>query len=180
MSCQARLHACLCCVAAPQVPAEEWDRLVRASSSAPASDSQGQQPQQQEDWNPFVSHTFLSILERSRSACPQEGWAPQHILLRRRRRNRDGKGKGTGAAAAGDGGDAAEAAEEEEQVGELVGAVPLYLKGHSYGEYVFDSSWANYCTMLGQRYYPKSVLGVGLDAREHEGSGLGIPLVLLN
>ncbi len=25
--------------------------------------------------------------------------------------------------------------------GKLVGACPLYLKNHSYGEYVFDSSW---------------------------------------
>jgi predicted N-acyltransferase len=27
--------------------------------------------------------------------------------------------------------------------GRLVGAVPLYLKGHSYGEYVFDWGWAD-------------------------------------
>lgn len=38
--------------------------------------------------------------------------------------------------------------------GKLVGGCPLYLKGHSYGEYVFDSSWANYSHMLGQNYYP--------------------------
>ena len=39
--------------------------------------------------------------------------------------------------------------------GTLLGACPLYLKGHSYGEYVFDNSWANYSTMMGKRYYPK-------------------------
>src|SRR3954454_22092375 len=27
--------------------------------------------------------------------------------------------------------------------GRVVGAVPLYLKSHSYGEYVFDHAWAN-------------------------------------
>jgi hypothetical protein len=39
--------------------------------------------------------------------------------------------------------------------GALQGCCPLYLKGHSYGEYVFDQSWANYCHMLGKDYYPK-------------------------
>ncbi|GBF90454.1 hypothetical protein Rsub_03450 [Raphidocelis subcapitata] len=39
--------------------------------------------------------------------------------------------------------------------GRLVGCCPLYLKGHSYGEYVFDSSWAQFYSMNGGRYYPK-------------------------
>lgn len=39
--------------------------------------------------------------------------------------------------------------------GRLVGAVPLYLKGHSYGEYVFDWSWADAYERAGGRYYPK-------------------------
>jgi predicted N-acyltransferase len=37
----------------------------------------------------------------------------------------------------------------------LVGAMPLYLKTHSYGEYVFDWSWANAYEQLGLPYYPK-------------------------
>lgn len=44
--------------------------------------------------------------------------------------------------------------------GRLVGAVPLYLKTHSYGEYVFDWSWANAYARAGRRYYPKLVAGV--------------------
>jgi uncharacterized protein len=39
--------------------------------------------------------------------------------------------------------------------GALVGAVPMYLKGHSYGEYVFDHSWAEGYRRAGGRYYPK-------------------------
>lgn len=39
--------------------------------------------------------------------------------------------------------------------GELVGAMPLYLKSHSYGEYVFDHSWAHAFEQAGGRYYPK-------------------------
>lgn len=40
---------------------------------------------------------------------------------------------------------------------ELVGALPLYLKDHSYGEYVFDFGWANAAMRAGIRYYPKLV-----------------------
>ena len=37
----------------------------------------------------------------------------------------------------------------------LIAAAPLYLKGHSYGEFVFDQSFAQLAAQLGQRYYPK-------------------------
>ena len=37
----------------------------------------------------------------------------------------------------------------------LAGAVPLYLKGHSYGEYVFDWGWADAYERAGARYFPK-------------------------
>jgi len=37
----------------------------------------------------------------------------------------------------------------------LVGAAPLYIKNHSYGEYVFDWSWAKAYEQAGGRYYPK-------------------------
>jgi len=32
-------------------------------------------------YNPFVSHEFLSALERSHSASPETGWAPMHLLV---------------------------------------------------------------------------------------------------
>lgn len=41
--------------------------------------------------------------------------------------------------------------------GRLVGAVPLYLKFNSYGEFVFDWSWADAYQRHGLRYYPKLV-----------------------
>ncbi len=43
---------------------------------------------------------------------------------------------------------------------ELVGAVPAYLKGHSYGEYIFDWSWAEAAQRAGLPYYPKLVVAV--------------------
>jgi len=39
--------------------------------------------------------------------------------------------------------------------GRLIGAVPLYLKSHSYGEYVFDWGWADAYERAGGQYYPK-------------------------
>lgn len=53
--------------------------------------------------------------------APEEGWGPQHVLVR------------------------------DDESGELLGCCPLYLKGHSQGEYVFDNSWANYSHMMGKR-----------------------------
>ncbi|MBM4203892.1 MAG: N-acetyltransferase [Gammaproteobacteria bacterium] len=37
----------------------------------------------------------------------------------------------------------------------LIGFVPLYAKGHSQGEYVFDHNWADAYQRAGGRYYPK-------------------------
>lgn len=39
--------------------------------------------------------------------------------------------------------------------GAAVGAMPLYLKEHSYGEYVFDHAWADALQRAGGHYYPK-------------------------
>jgi hypothetical protein len=40
---------------------------------------------------------------------------------------------------------------------QLIAAAPLYIKGHSYGEFVFDSQWADLSYRLGVAYYPKLV-----------------------
>jgi len=42
----------------------------------------------------------------------------------------------------------------------LAGACPLYLKAHSYGEYVFDWAWANAYQQHGLHYYPKALAAV--------------------
>ena len=46
------------------------------------------------------------------------------------------------------------------QNGSLAGAMPLYLKAHSYGEYVFDWAWADAYRRSGHRYYPKLLCAV--------------------
>lgn len=60
--------------------------------------------------------------------------------------------------------------------GDLVGAVPSYLKTHSRGEFVFDQSWAQAFEQHGLAYYPKllvaspftPVQGPRLLARDEE------------
>jgi predicted N-acyltransferase len=47
-----------------------------------------------------------------------------------------------------------------DDAGRLCGAVPLYLKGNSYGEFIFDWSWANAAHRAGVRYYPKLVAAI--------------------
>ncbi|WP_279243986.1 GNAT family N-acetyltransferase [Candidatus Litorirhabdus singularis] len=43
---------------------------------------------------------------------------------------------------------------------QLIALMPLYLKSHSYGEYVFDWSWADAWHRNGRDYYPKLVTAV--------------------
>jgi len=38
---------------------------------------------------------------------------------------------------------------------QLIACAPLYVKSHSYGEFVFDNQWADLAQRLGIEYYPK-------------------------
>jgi len=42
----------------------------------------------------------------------------------------------------------------------LLGAMPLYLKQHSYGEFVFDWSWAQAYEQQGMQYFPKALSAI--------------------
>ena len=84
------------------------------------------------DANPFLRHEFLHALEVTGCVSASNGWRPQHLVVH-----------GAGALR-----------------GPLLGAAPMYLKEHSYGEYVFDWAWANAYARAGLSYYPKLVVGV--------------------
>jgi hypothetical protein len=43
----------------------------------------------------------------------------------------------------------------DDRSGGVAGVMPLYLKSHSYGEYIFDHAWAEAYERSGGRYYPK-------------------------
>ncbi|MGI3183971.1 GNAT family N-acetyltransferase [Nioella aestuarii] len=44
--------------------------------------------------------------------------------------------------------------------GQVIAAAPLYAKGHSQGEYIFDHNWAHAYERAGGRYYPKLQMAV--------------------
>ena len=46
------------------------------------------------------------------------------------------------------------------RAGKLIALMPLYLKSHSYGEYVFDWSWAEAWHRNGRSYYPKLLTAI--------------------
>jgi hypothetical protein len=48
----------------------------------------------------------------------------------------------------------------EDSNGRAIGAMPLYRKGHSRGEFVFDFSWANAYAQHGLKYYPKLLTAI--------------------
>ncbi|KAF7963291.1 hypothetical protein AWV80_11165 [Cupriavidus sp. UYMU48A] len=82
------------------------------------------------DATPFLRHAFLHALHASGSACADTGWSPRYLTLW-----------------------APPAANGEPE--RLAGAMPLYAKSHSYGEYVFDWAWADAYARHGLEYYPK-------------------------
>ncbi|WP_321783742.1 GNAT family N-acetyltransferase [Paraburkholderia sp. J94] len=79
---------------------------------------------------PFLRHEFLTALDATGCAAPDAGWAPQFVTL------------------------------TDTRTGQLAAAAPVYLKGHSYGEYVFDWAWADAYKRNGLEYYPKLLCAV--------------------
>ena len=83
--------------------------------------------------SPFLRHGFLRALEESGSTDP----------ISSKKKQRSGWNSVFLVAELG---------------GRLVGAVPAYIKVHSYGEYIFDWGWANAAGRAGLDYYPKLVI----------------------
>jgi uncharacterized protein len=107
---------------------------------------------------PFLRHEFLSALTTTQCASEHAGWAPRFVTL------------------------------TDTRTGRLAAASPLYLKSHSYGEYVFDWAWADAYQRNGLAYYPKLVCAVPftpvqgsrlLAADEHAHRQLAATLVAL-
>ena len=92
-----------------------------------------------DDWNrvagtdyPFTRHEFLAALELSGATNQKSGWQPHHLLVYR----------------------------DDTEPAQLIAVMPLYLKYHSYGEYVFDWSWADAYRRHGVPYYPKLLAAI--------------------
>ena len=82
--------------------------------------------------NPFTRYEFLHALEQTGCTTAETGWQPHHVLVHSIDNNSGAKQT-------------------------LQAVMPLYLKTNSWGEYVFDWSWANAYQGYGFQYYPKFV-----------------------
>ncbi len=91
--------------------------------------------------SPFLEWGFLRALEMSGSTGATAGWSPIYLLAERLPESEDGSESGSG-----------------DDAPSLVGAVPCFLKDHSYGEYIFDWGWARASSRAGVAYYPKLVI----------------------
>ena len=93
----------------------------------------------QSEPTPFMRHAYLSAMETSGSAVPGSGWTTQVLTLRARPSSTDDP---VGLPAH----------------GELLAACVVYIKTHSYGEYIFDHAWAQAYRQHGLAYYPKALV----------------------
>jgi uncharacterized protein len=84
--------------------------------------------------NPTLKHAWLQSMIEAGCTTAETGWLPHFMLLERNNSANDTL--------------------------TLAGAVPLYMKGHSYGEYVFDWAWADAYRRAGLAYYPKLLCAV--------------------
>ena len=82
------------------------------------------------DSTPFLRHAFLAALEKHGCVGGNTGWQVAHLAIY----PTDSK--------------------------KPIGLMPLYLKSHSYGEYVFDWSWAEAYAQHGMQYYPKALCAI--------------------
>ena len=82
--------------------------------------------------NPTIAHAYLQSMIDAGCTTAKSGWLPQFLTLWR----------------------------DIDAQQTLCGAVPLYVKSHSYGEYVFDWAWAEAYQRHGLEYYPKLLAAV--------------------
>lgn len=89
-----------------------------------------------DDSSPFVEHEWLACLEEAECVGGERrhaaAWGPCHLVAYAKDGPRE----------------------------KLVAAAPMYLKGNSEGEFVFDWSWADASQRMGRAYYPKLVVAV--------------------
>lgn len=130
---------------------------------------------------PFLDHQFLHGLEATGCAVPERGWQPLHLLLL-------GPPQPEGQLSALSLVPALPDSDDRQLASRpLLGAVPLYARGDSWGEFIFDFAWADLARRMGVSWYPKLVSAVpftpatapkllvhpGLDLREGQQRLLG-------
>jgi uncharacterized protein len=79
---------------------------------------------------PFGHYHFLAGLEKTDCIGSRSGWHPAYVTVQHKLTNA------------------------------LLAMLPMYVKSHSYGEYIFDFQWAQITAGFGQAYYPKLIIAI--------------------
>ncbi len=106
--------------------------------------------QRQTDWQtpdtPFMSFAFWQALADTGAIGEQAGWLPIFILVHRVANSEDNIDSATDRAA--------------DTALQPVAVMPVFIKGHHRGEFVFDHAWAEAYARYGVDYYPRLVTSV--------------------
>ena len=123
--------------------------------------------QQMAEWQtpdtPFMSFAFWQALAATGAIGEQAGWLPIYVLIHQ---VDEGYQPPPNAAdiknskAHSDGDNKALAAGEKVSVTHPIAVLPVFIKGHHRGEFVFDHAWAEAYARYGVDYYPRLVSSV--------------------
>ena len=116
--------------------------------------------QNQADWQtpdtPFMSFAFWQALTETGAIGEQAGWLPIFILVHRVADSSTDNAENNEAYVATNSAQKAEEAETT-TVTQPVAVLPVFIKGHHRGEFVFDHAWAEAYARYGIDYYPRLV-----------------------
>jgi len=112
----------------------DYDIQVHSSTSSIDGASWNALLSLQPTATPFMKYEYLSAMQLSLSAFEKTGWVPRFVTIHTKSSTTSGP--------------------------TLIAACPLYLKTHSYGEFVFDWAWASAFEQHGLPYYPKALVAV--------------------
>lgn len=102
---------------------------------------------------PFMTFEFWQALSDTGAIGEQAGWLPIYVLIHRPNET-DGVIDNN---ANDDKGNAAQPVLTSEPIGQPIAVMPVFIKDHHQGEFVFDHAWAQAYAQYGLDYYPRLV-----------------------
>ena len=101
---------------------------------------------------PFMSFGFWQALSDTGAIGEKAGWLPIYILIHRSNdMDNDVNEEALSSATLSSSNLSAE------QIGQPIAVMPVFIKGHHQGEFVFDHAWAQAYAQYGLDYYPRLV-----------------------
>ena len=102
---------------------------------------------------PFMTFEFWQALSDTGAIGEQAGWLPIYVLIYRPNETDNVIDNNTND----DKSNAAQPVLSSEPIGQPVAVMPVFIKGHHQGEFVFDHAWAQAYAQYGLDYYPRLV-----------------------